>query len=94
METQVIECGYTPDFFRHSNPRDCVKIIRGYKRREYEKYRVVAFGVYHIARMFIKDPKGFHPDRIQPPYDEIGLTPEERKILGTKRSKDRIKGRM
>jgi hypothetical protein len=60
-----------------------VKIIRGFKRRQYEDYRIAAWQVYHFAlavRTNIK-PSELHPNRTMPPYDEAELPPSQRRKL-------------
>jgi hypothetical protein len=95
LETQIVECGYTPDFFRQSNPRDCVKIIRGYKRRQYEFYRVAAFHISYMAQFLAgKHARKFSMDIIMPPYDELDLTPEQKKEWDTYKAKKRFEERM
>ena len=70
-----------------------MKIIRGYKKREYEQYRVAAFHIYYMAQVMGKDANHFHPDRIQPPYDQRALTAEQKKKLDTYRQMKAIKER-
>ena len=66
-----------------------MKIIRGFKRRQYEFYRVAAFHIEHMARALKTNAKlsAFNQSRIAPPYEELDLTPQERKELDTWRLK-------
>ncbi len=63
-----------------------MKIIRGFKRRQYEAYRVAAWHIYYMASLFIKDPKAYHMDKTMPPYDEMELSESERAKLAKYRA--------
>jgi hypothetical protein len=60
-----------------------VKIIRGYKRRQYEDYRVAAWLAYQFVLIMKtpSKPRDHHPNQTMPPYDEAELTPSQRRKL-------------
>jgi hypothetical protein len=72
-----------------------VKIIRGFKRRQYEFYRVAGFHIEHMATMLKTDASynAFKQSRISPAYDELDLTPEQRRKLDKYRKLKQIRDR-
>lgn len=63
-----------------------MKIFRGFKHRQYEFYRIAAWHVYEMAQLIRpNDAKKFHPNRTQPPWEELELTSEQRQKLDTYR---------
>lgn len=71
-----------------------MKIIRGFKKRQYESYRVAAYVVSEMAQIMLKNAKPFQMNRRMPPYDELDLTDAQKKKLDTYRAKKRIRDRV